>query len=267
MVSMSQKQNQIIGGVICLAAIGILISEILVEVLSPYYGWFSAFLLTYILVYVITFFVKYNFISKLISKYLYRLPRREIEIAISVDLKQKGTFPLIFRIGWIVSAFSIYLFMTASLDVVLVLIPGTELIQGITDPCKSINDSVADVISGIFLFPVLVGPIWLFLLRQIRKYTRKINPSKFIGSRSTLIYFYLIIALFAADSFFDVGCKEEISLEELEQNPNQITEPWEFMLMGFGVTIFFAGPFFVFIWVLERFVFPKFGYLENSNKS
>lgn len=189
---------------------------------------------------------------KIIPKIFYDLPKEGISFVMDANLRSKDGILGFFILSFIITGFSFYVIMISTTDVVVGLIPGTELVQ-IKVECSTVGDTINDISVYTKFLVLLIGPIWVFLLRQIRNYEVKKLIPKYYGSRVLTFFLWIVVVLFIADNVMDLGCV-------VEREPGMYLAPpppIQHLITSFFFAIFYGGIFVLFTYLLDVFLVPK----------
>ncbi len=160
----------------------------------------------------------------------------------------------------IITAFSLYVVMIITTDVVISLIPATELVPSSEIPCMSVAEIINNAGTHYTSLILLIGPSWVFILRQVREYEIRNLMPKFRGAKILIAFVWAVFILFLAHHVFELGCHED-----LPPGLYLLPDPPEvFMYKSFSMSIVFGGIVTLFVYLLTVFVIPRFRNLLQS---
>ena len=183
----------------------------------------------------------------------YSIPKREINNVVSkeIDMKNGAGFILIsFIIIFLIS----YLFASTPIFALIGLLPGSDFFHDLENNCDSAIVQLENVHALGLTFLVMVGPLWLIILRKIQQHN---NFESIRGSKSLISFLYAIIVIFVMVHFIDMNC-EEIREPGIYAMPPSYEEV---MFSAFRFAVFFGIPASLFVLIIEKWFVPK---LKNN---
>lgn len=209
---------------------------------------------TYVIVFIIFLITVKNDVPKLLGDLVYHELKKGIKFVMDANLRSKKGIAGFFILSIIITTFSFYVIMVSTTDVIISLIPGTELIKEVKTECNSLGESLEEISEYNKFLALLVGPIWVFSLRQIRVYEIRNLIPKYRGARLLSIFFWVVVVLFIADNVLELGCV-------IEREPGMYLPtppPIHFMYTSLYFAVVYSGLVIVAAYLLEVFIIPKF---------
>jgi len=209
---------------------------------------------TYVVVFIIFLITVKNDVLELLGDLVYHELKKGIKFVMDANLRSKKGIAGFFILSIIITTFSFYVIMVSTTDVIISLIPGTELIKEVKTECNSVGESLEEISEYNKFLALLVGPICVFSLRQIRVYEIRNLIPKYRGARLLSIFFWVVVVLFIADNVLELGCV-------IEREPGMYLPappPIHFMYTSLYFAVVYSGLVIVVVYLLEVFIIPKF---------
>lgn len=211
-------------------------------------------LFSFSVIFILSIFLANNNVLQWLDEKLYTDRKKSIDKILDSAISNKQDVAGILLLSIIITIFTVYLLSTASLQAVFVFIPGSDLLQDVADPCESVS-SLLRKTNGISISLItLVGPIWIFFIRQIRSYKRNQSLKTLVGSRSILVYIYLIILFMISNELFESECEKNLPPGIYSLPPTLQV----YIVNNLIISLFYGIPISLFVIFLEKFVIPRF---------
>ena len=134
-------------------------------------------------------------------------------------------------------------------EVLLAIIPFTEIVPEIQNECKSLAILLNDFYEDIEYVILLIGPIWVLILKRNRLYEITHSKSKYRGIRMVVVFFWAIVILFILDNIYELGCP-------IVREPGLYTippSPLNYLFSDMITALLYGGLITLFIFVLNRY--------------
>lgn len=246
------KLNLLIGGVLFVICVTLL-AVIKFENLSLIPGFYLFILLvSYPPVFIIGVIFSFHIVLKEVVSLFYVRPKKDIESVLESRLRTRKDIAGFILWSMIITGLLGYLVSTVSFQEILGLVPGTQLVHSIEKPCEIAGVTLLKINPDYLLTVVIVGPVWLFLLRQVRRQKGFESEKKTEGGRSLMIFFYLVIFLFIAHHFLGIGCESQKTIFNLT-----LRIPEALAFDSLAVAVFLGIPSAILVLIFEKFIISK----------
>jgi len=188
---------------------------------------------------------------------IYEWPKKGLEQII--DSNSRGSIVGFFLLSTAITGSIWYMVGISTSEVLLAIIPFTEFVPDIKGECESIAVLLNDLYENIEYIILLVGPIWVLILKRNRVYEVKHSVSKHRGTRVLVLFFWAIVILFIADNNYELGCKivREPGIYAIPPGPSS------YLISGIWFAIIYGGAVTVFIFGLNKYFEKFFTFSKN----
>ncbi|WP_148313081.1 hypothetical protein [Nitrosopumilus adriaticus] len=199
-----------------------------------------------------------KYVAECLENLIYNWPKKGL-IKI-IDSNTRDDIIGFFILSTVITGFVWYVLGISTSEVFLALVPFTELVPELYVPCEALAQILDDFFGDIEYILLLIGPIWVLILKRSRQYEIKHSKeNKQRGFRTLVLFFWAAIALFAADNSFELGCDNDRppGIYLLPPSPayNLLTDMISALIYGGLITLF--------IFVLNKY-FTKWFNLEKN---
>ncbi|WP_148703491.1 hypothetical protein [Nitrosopumilus piranensis] len=202
--------------------------------------------LTYF-VFFIVWIITREYISINLENLIYDWPKKGLVKII--DSNTKKDILGFFLLSTVITGFVWYVLGISTSEAFLAIVPFTEFVPELQVPCEALAEISDNSFGDIEYVLLLVGPIWVLILKQSRKYEIRNSIKKQRGMRTLVLFFWASIALFVADNNFELGCEDDRPSGWYLAPPGPAYNLYSDMLSA----MIYGGLITLFIFVLNKY--------------
>lgn len=208
----------------------------------------SSMLVTIVSVFIIALSFQYSRPFEWLFKEIYKNRLNALNYIIKSDRFSIWELARFFILCMIITTFTMYFFAQGSIKILLSIIPGSNFLEETEITCKNPAATLFQNNTVALVAISLAAPLWIFILRQIRR--TKTPTAAIRGTQSLLFYCYFSIALFISSYFVYIGCPRQPGLY-------LYISPETLLVQYFWDALMAGGPASIIIFTLDRIMIKK----------